>query len=302
MVEVAEQGVNDDIGLGNLSAVAVMVVQTMVAGVQKRGRRVFGQVAGNFTDFVCRDITDCRSFVRRKVTVGGPEFLKAKHIFLHEVFVIQVFTDQRVGNSEKKGKIGTGADRNPLVGDFGQFTQARVYDDDLATLCAGFGQLFHCRRNDRAAIVATGKQHVFATANVDRQLIGDHLVPGIGLGGETGGIVGDEIRRTDFIEKHSTISVFTAMRHPGHRVAGVLVNDRGKFFGDFLERLVPGDRLKFSVGAAFHRLSHSVLIVEVCGDAMSSGAQSAVILHCNRMAFDFPESPVFYIGEHRTTG
>ncbi len=114
--------------------------------------------------------------------------------------------------------------------------------------------------------------------------------------------MGDEIGRTDFIKKHCAVSVFAAMRHPGHRVAGVLVDDCGKFFGDFLERLVPGDRLEFSVGAAFHRLSHPVLVIEVGGNAMSTGAQSAVILHSNRMPFDFPESPVFDVGEHWAAG
>ena len=60
--------------------------------------------------------------------------------------------------------------------------------------------------------------------------------------------------------------------------------------------------MEFSVSAAFHWLPHPVLIVEVCCDSMSSGTQSAVILHGNRMAFDFPEPSIFNISEHRTTG
>ncbi len=121
MIEVAQQGIDDDIGLGDLGTINVMVVQTMVAGVQKRGRRIFGHVAGDLANFGCRNVADGCSFVRRKVAVGCPELLEAEYVFLHEVFVIQVFTDQRVGDAEEKGQIGAGTDRDPLVGDFGQF-------------------------------------------------------------------------------------------------------------------------------------------------------------------------------------
>ena len=63
LVEIPQQGIDDDIGLGDLGAADIMVVQTMVTRVQKSGRRIFGQVAGDFADFGCRNVADGGGFV-----------------------------------------------------------------------------------------------------------------------------------------------------------------------------------------------------------------------------------------------
>ena len=84
--------------------------------------------------------------------------------------------------------------------------------------------------------------------------------------------MGDVIRRTDFIQKQAGIAFLAAVGHPDHRITGMLVDNAGQFFGDFLERLVPGNRLKFSIGPAFHRLANPVFVIKICGYAMRAGA------------------------------
>ena len=112
--------------------------------------------------------------------------------------------------------------------------------------------------------------------------------------------MGDIVGRTDFIQKHAAVSIFAAMGHPDHRIAGMLIDDSGQLFGNFFERLVPGDRLKLTVRAPLHGLSDSVLVIQVGSNAMGSGAKRAKIFHGLGMPFHFPQTSVFDVGKHRT--
>ena len=96
-----------------------------------------------------------------------------------------------MSDAQEEGKVGSRTDWNPFIGDFGQFTETGIDNDDFPSLFPGLSQLLHGGGNNSASVVAARKQHVFGAADVDSQLVGGHFVPSIGLGRETGGVVGD---------------------------------------------------------------------------------------------------------------
>ena len=186
LIEIAEQSVDDNIGLGNLGAANIVVVQSVIAGIQKGRRGILGQIAGDFPDFGRRNVANRCRFFGSEVFVGIPKFVEAEDIFLNESFIVKIFADQCVGDSQKQRQIRSRPDRDPFIGDFGQFTEPGIDYDDLSSLFLGRRQLLHGGGNDGAAVIAAGEQHVFCPANINGQLIGGHFVPGVGFGGETG--------------------------------------------------------------------------------------------------------------------
>ena len=100
--------------------------------------------------------------------------------------------------------------------------------------------------------------------------------------------MGDIVGRTDFIQKHAAVSIFAAMGHPDHRIAGVFVKDASQLRRNFRKGLILADGLEFSIRTALHRLPDPVFVVKIGGYAMSAGAKRAVIFHRQGMSFDFP--------------
>ena len=88
LIEVAKQSIDDNIGLGDLRAAHIVIVESMIAGVEKGSRRVFCQITGDFPDFFRRDVSNSCGFFRREVFIGVPELIESEYIFLNKNFIV----------------------------------------------------------------------------------------------------------------------------------------------------------------------------------------------------------------------
>ena len=201
LIKVADEGVDDDIGLSNLGAGHIMVVQAVVAGIEEGRRSVLGQVTGDLPDLAGGDAANLGCLLGCEMAVGRPELFEAVAVLAHEGTVINTFAHEGMGQAEIEGQVSAGPDGNPFIGDFGQLAQAGIDDNDFCAPLLGFCQLVHGGRHNGSAIVAATEEHIARAREVGHGLGAHHAIPGIGFGVEAGGIMGDVIGRTDFVQQ-----------------------------------------------------------------------------------------------------